>query len=115
MMSPENHTANMLKVNYSPDTQTSGYYIPRLTIKKRRKHLIPTIYHLHRFLPQNYIHTATKALAGNFTNRCLRCAFLTWAILIALAVSALMFPKLPDTLGLSEEATGDLGGWVGWG
>eukprot|EP00434_Breviolum_minutum_P025983 symbB.v1.2.022967.t2/scaffold2072.1/size90432/5 len=32
-----------------------------------------------------------------------KCAFLTWAILVALAVSALMFPKLPDTLGLSEE------------
>lgn len=70
------------------------------------------------FSPKNY--TVTKAIRvicmpvpavcpGNFTNRCLRCAFLTWAILVALAVSALMFPKLPDTLGLSEEATGDQG------
>ncbi|CAL1157451.1 unnamed protein product [Cladocopium goreaui] len=30
-------------------------------------------------------------------------AFLVWAILVALAVSALVFPKLPDTLGLSQE------------
>ena len=33
-----------------------------------------------------------------------RSAFLVWAILVALAVSALVFPKLPDTLGLSQEA-----------
>ena len=37
-----------------------------------------------------------------------RSAFLVWAILVALAVSALVFPKLPDTLGLSQEARGGM-------
>lgn len=43
-----------------------------------------------------------------------RSAFLVWAILVALAVSALVFPKLPDTLGLSQEAGGGgNGAWLG--
>ena len=35
-------------------------------------------------------------------------SLLLWATLVALAVVALVFPKLPDTVGLSQQATADI-------